>query len=124
MEKKLSAKQLFFVEEYLANGYNVADAYRKAYNVERANNAGKTFNLPAVQEEIARRLKEKHETLNITADRIMEELATIAFAAKGDKDYNANAKLKALDLLQKQLGLQTQKIQAKVNTDIVINIGE
>lgn len=54
----------------------------------------------------------------------MEELTTIAFAAKGDKDYNANAKLKALDLLQKQLGLQTQKIQADVNTDIVINIGE
>lgn len=124
MEKKLSARQLFFIEEYLANGYNVADAYRKAYNVERANNAGKTFNLPAVQEEIARRLKEKHKTLNITADRVMEELATIAFAAKGDKDYNANAKLKALDLLQKQLGLQTQKIQADVNTDIVINIGE
>lgn len=124
MEKKLSARQLFFIEEYLANGYNVADAYRKAYNVERANNAGKTFNLPAVQEEIAKRLKEKHETLNITADRVMEELATIAFAAKGDKDYNANAKLKALDLLQKQLGLQTQKIQADVNTDIVINIGE
>ena len=124
MEKKLSARQLFFIEEYLANGYNVADAYRKAYNVERANNAGKTFNLPAVQEEIARRLKEKHETLNITADRVMEELATIAFAAKGDKDYNANAKLKALDLLQKQLGLQTQKIQADVNTDIFINIGE
>lgn len=124
MEKKLSARQLFFIEEYLANGYNVADAYRKAYNVERANNAGKTFNLPAVQEEIARRLKEKHETLNITADRVMEELTTIAFAAKGDKDYNANAKLKALDLLQKQLGLQTQKIQADVNTDIVINIGE
>ena len=124
MEKKLSARQLFFIEEYLANGYNVADAYRKAYNVERANNAGKTFNLPAVQEEIAKRLKEKHETLNITADRVMEELATIAFAAKGDKDYNANAKLKALDLLQKQLGLQTQMIQADVNTDIVINIGE
>ena len=122
MEKKLSAKQLFFVEEYLANGYNVADAYRKAYNVERANNAGKTFNLPAVQEEIARRLKEKNETLNIPADRIKEELTTIAFAAKGDKDYNANAKLKALDLLQKQLGLQTQKIQADVNTDINIII--
>lgn len=124
MEKKLTDKQQLFVEEYLANGFNATDAYRKAYNVEKANHAYRIFNQPAVKEEIAKRLKEKHETLNITADRVMEELATIAFAKKGDKDYNANAKLKALDLLQKQLGLQTQKIQADVNTDIVINIGE
>lgn len=124
MEKKLSNKQEFFIEEYLSNGFNIAEAYRKTYNTDRANNAYRIFNQPAVQEEVAKRLKEKHETLNITADRVMEELATIAFAQKGDKDYNANAKLKALDLLQKQLGLQTQKIQADVNTDIVINIEE
>ena len=48
----------------------------------------------------------------------------MAFAAKGDADYSASIKIKALDLLQKQLGLQTQKVEADVNTDIIINIGE
>ena len=43
---------------------------------------------------------------------------------KDDEYYNAQAQLKALDLLQKQLGLQKQQIQADVSTDIVINIGE
>lgn len=124
MEKKLSNKQEFFIEEYLSNGFNIAEAYRKTYNTDKSNNAYRTFNQPAIKEEIAKRLKEKHDTMNITADRVMEELATIAFAAKGDKDYNATAKLKALDLLQKQLGLQTQKLEANVNTDIIINIEE
>lgn len=33
-----------------------------------------------------------------------------------------NIKLKAIDLLQKQLGLQTQKINADVSTNIEIKI--
>lgn len=121
-EKKLTDKQELFIEEYLANGFNVAEAYRSAYGTERVNNAYRAFNAPAVKEEIQRRLKEKHETLNITADRVMEELASIAFAKKGDDIYNATAKLKALDLLQKQLGVQTQKVEADLHTDINITI--
>ena len=48
----------------------------------------------------------------------------MAFAEKGDEDYTANIKLKALDLLQKQLGLQTQKVEADISTDINIVIEE
>lgn len=50
----------------------------------------------------------------------------MAFAEKGDDDYTANIKLKALELIQKQLGLQTQKIDANVNqeTTIIVDIEE
>lgn len=50
----------------------------------------------------------------------------MAFAEKGDEDYPANIKVRALDLLQKQLGLQSQKIEANVNqeTTIVVDIEE
>ena len=47
-----------------------------------------------------------------------------AFSEKGDDYYNASSQLKALDLLQKQLGVQHQKIEADLHTDIVINIEE
>jgi hypothetical protein len=47
------------------------------------------------------------------------ELAEMAVAEKGDEDYSASIKLKALDLLQKQLGLQQQKIDAKVDKTVI-----
>ena len=50
----------------------------------------------------------------------------MAFAEKGDDDYTASIKLKAIELIQKQLGLQSQKIEANVNqeTTIVVDIQE
>lgn len=76
----------------------------------------------SVKEYIKEIQKDRFEALNISADRIAEKLSDIAFAEKGDETYNTQAQLKALDLLQKQLGLQTQKVDANVSTDIVINI--
>ena len=57
----------------------------------------------------------------ITPERVANKLAQIAFAEKGDESYNATAQLKALDLLQKQLGLQQQTINANVETTIKLN---
>ena len=38
------------------------------------------------------------------------------------EDTPQNIRLKDLDLLQKQTGLQTQKVQAELNNNIHINI--
>ena len=51
-------------------------------------------------------------------------LSDIAFADKEDEYYTISAQIKALDLLQKQLGLQHQKIEADITTDINITIEE
>ena len=123
----LNKKQKDFISYYLTNGYNTTQAYYSAYNCtyETAlKNAYKTFHNPEVKAEIQRLQAEHYETLNINAYRIAEELADMAFAEKGDEDYTANIKLKALDLLQKQLGLQTQKVEADISTDINIVIEE
>ena len=59
-------------------------------------------------------LNEIYDSLNIDAIRVMQEIAEIAFAQADDKTLNA--KLKALELLSKNLSLQTQKTE---NKDII-----
>ena len=68
---------------------------------------------PEIKKYIDKRRKEIYESLNIDANRIAQEIASIAFAQKGDGIYNTTNKLKALELLQKQFGLQNQKIETK-----------
>lgn len=121
----LTVQQSKFCEEYVANGYNATQAYMASYNAtyETANkNAWKILKMDAAQNYIVHIQKDRVKALNISAERILEELSTIAFAEKSDQIYTVTAKLKALDLLQKQLGVQTQKINANVDSTIEINV--
>ena len=121
----LTKKEKKFCEEYIANGCNASRAYEAAYgcSIEDARKRYcKTFRKPEVKEYIAQLQKEAFAEACITAERIALKLADIAFADKNDDVYGASAQLKALDLLQKQLSLQTQKIEADVSTDINIII--
>lgn len=123
----MTKKEKMFCEEYVANGGNASRAYFAAYDttIENARKLYcKVMKKPEVKEYIAALQKEAFEAACITAERVALKLADIAFAAKDDENYNATAQLKALDLLQKQLGLQHQHIEADVNTDITITIGE
>lgn len=125
----MTLKEKAFCEEYVVNGYNAIQAYLKAYECspETANaTACRVVRRPHVQEYIQALQKEQFKAACITAERVGIKLAEIAFAAKGDEEYNATAQLKALDLLQKQLGLQKskQEIEANVNQDINIVIEE
>ena len=123
----LTKKERDFCEEYVANGFNASQAYAKAYDkdIEYSRKAYcKTFRKPDVKEYIAKLQQEAFEMACITAERVALKLAEIAFSEKGDDYYNASSQLKALDLLQKQLGVQHQKIEADLHTDIVINIEE
>jgi phage terminase small subunit len=130
MEKirKLTAKEKEFCEEYVRNGGNASRAYFHAYDTSSIESARKgyckVFRKPEVKEYIAELQKEAFAAACISAERVALKLAEIAFADKGDTDYTATSQLKALDLLQKQLGLQHQKIEADVNTDINIFIEE
>ena len=126
-ERRLTAKEKAFCEEYVANGGNASRAYQEVYGCcyeDAKRRYCKTFKKPDIKEYIAELQKEAFANACITAERVALKLADVAFADKDDEYYNAQAQLKALDLLQKQLGLQKQQIQADVSTDIVINIGE
>lgn len=123
----LTLKEQAFCEEYVLNGGNASRAYEKAYNcsIEDARKRYcKTFRKEEIKQYILKLQKEAFAAACITAERVALRLSDIAFAEKGDEIYNISSQLKALDLLQKQLGLQHQKIEADVNKEININIVE
>ena len=124
----LTKKEKAFCEEYVANGGNASRAYFATYDTASIENARKgyckVFKKPEVKEYIRELQKVAFDNACINAERVALRLSEIAFANKDDEYYNISSQLKALDLLQKQLGLQHQKIEADVNTDININIVE
>lgn len=121
----LTKKEKAFCEEYVQNGCRASTAYATIYgcSIEDARKRYcKTFRKPEIKEYIAALQKEAFDAACITAERVALKLADIAFADKNDEVYGVSSQLKALDLIQKQLGLQHQKVEADVKTDIVINI--
>lgn len=123
----LTNKEKRFCEEYVANGGNASRAYFAAYDttIENARKEYcKVFRKPQVKEYIRELQKVAFDNACITAERVALKLGDIAFADREDELYNVTAQLKALDLLQKQLGLQKQKLEAEINTDINITIEE
>lgn len=113
----ITAKQKLFAETYLANGFNALDAYNQAFGGGQKNKPSYPYTLlkkPEIAEYLEQRRKEIYDSLNIDAMRVMQEIADIAFQPIDDK--NVNAKLKALELLSKNLSLQTQKTE---NKDII-----
>lgn len=123
----LTEKEKAFCEEFIANGYNATQAYFTVYGgtmgTARATGC-KVIKRPQCKAYIEKLQKDAYESAFINAERVAVKLAEIAFAQKDDEDYGASAQLKALDLLQKQLGLQTQKVEADISTDINISIEE
>lgn len=123
----LTKKEQAFCEEYVLNGGNASRAYEKAYGccIEDARKRYcKTFRKPEIKEYITKMQKIAFDNACITAERVALRLSDIAFAEKGDEIYNTSSQLKALDLLQKQLGLQHQKLEADLSTNINITIEE
>lgn len=123
----LTKKEKQFCEEFVENGCNASRAYCAAYgcSIEDARKRYcKTFRKQEVKEYINQLQKEAFANACINAERVALKLGEIAFSDKTDEHYTASAQLKALDLLQKQLGLQKQHIEADLHTDIVINIEE
>ena len=121
----LTKKEQKFCEEYVANGGNASRAYFAAYDttMEYARKEYcKVFRKPEVKAYIEALQKEAFAAACINAERVALKLSEIAFAEKGDKEYNTTAQLKALDLLQKQLGLQKQHIDADLHSTINITI--
>lgn len=114
----MTEKQKQFAEAYLANGYNALEAYYFAFPSAKEKKAKPSYPYtllkdPEIAEYIKNRREEIYNSLNVDAIRVAQELSTIAFANKGDEIYSVNAKLKALELLSKNLGLQIQKNETK-----------
>ena len=125
--RKLTEKEVAFCECYVFEGLSATKAYQKvygcAYNSASANSV-KVMKKDAVREYIESLQKEAFKASCLTAEKVALKLSEIAFAEKGDEDYNATAQLKAHDLLQKQMGLQKQHIEQEIKTNINITVEE
>lgn len=120
----LTVIQRRFLQEYIKD-YNGARAYMRAcpdvdYDSAKAT-AYVILKKPEAHAYLDQLEKEKFQELRINAEHIATELAKIAFM---DDEASKKDKMRAIELLQKQLGLQSQKIQADVSTNINIEIGE
>lgn len=110
----MTEKQKLFAENYLANGFNAREAYYSAFGENGNKQPSYPYTLlknKEIAEYIQKRRTEIYESLNIDATRVMSEIADIAFEPRNEK--NVAAKLKALELLSKNLSLQTVKTENK-----------
>ena len=83
---KLSAKQQLFVDEYLID-LNATQAYIRAgyKNFDSAGvEANKTLNIPKVRAAVDAALAERSRRTGINQDRVVEELAKLAFVKASD----------------------------------------
>lgn len=115
----MKQKHIDFCEEYLANGYNAKAAYKAIYKTKEARYAYVLLKRPEVKEYIDTRIKELYEEKQVRAETIATELAYVAFTKDLNESITCANKLKALELLQKQLGLQTQKMEADIKQAVV-----
>lgn len=82
---KLTAKQIRFVDEYLVDFNATQAAIRAGYKAKTAHVIGaENLRKPKIAEEIARRQKDLQRRTEISQDRVVKELARIAFADATD----------------------------------------
>lgn len=85
MIRKLTPKQTAFVAEYLVDLNATQAAIRAGYSVKSAARIGvELLNKTQVREAIAANQAKRAQRVEITADRVVSELAKIAFADPRD----------------------------------------
>lgn len=85
MAKKLTKKQQMFVDEYLIDLNATQAAIRAGYSVDTAKEIGcENLTKPNIQEAIAKSMAERSKRTGINQDRVVLELAKIAFVKMTD----------------------------------------
>ncbi len=82
---KLNRKQQLFVDEYLIDLNATQAAIRAGYSVASARDIGcENLTKPNIQEAIAKAMAERSRRTGINQDRVVEELAKLAFVNIAD----------------------------------------
>ena len=108
----MTAKQERFVQEYLVDLNATQAALRAGYSEKTARSIGaENLSKPDIEKAIADALEARRLRTEITQDRVLEELAAIAFAPGIDErlaQLRMSDQLAALDKLAKHLGMFTE----------------
>ncbi len=100
---ELNSKQKKFCEEYIVDNNATQAAIRAGHPKRSAYSTGHdNLKKPKIQRYISELKKARSLRTQVTADRVLEELAKIGFAKKGVK---TGYKLKALGMLGKHVGI-------------------
>lgn len=106
---KLSPKQERFVEEYLVDLNATQAAIRAGYSAKTAKSQGQRLLTKAdVQAEMQKARRKQQERTNITADRVLAELAAVGFARATDYATVANQEV----ILTDTAGLTDRQVAA------------
>ena len=82
---KLTEKQQRFVDEYLIDLNATQAAIRAGYSVKTANEQGSQLLAKlSIQTEISKRMAERSRRIGVNQDRVVQELARIAFVRMTD----------------------------------------
>jgi phage terminase small subunit len=93
---KLTSKQQRFVEEYLIDLNATQASIRAGYSVDSAKEIGsENLSKPNIQEAIAKEMAERSKRTGINQDRIVMELARIAFVNPNNLINTKDASIKA-----------------------------
>ncbi len=115
-KKPLLPREQKFINNYFECNFNATLAYLKTFDEQEKdralrNKASRLANKPNVKAEIQRLLKEDWESRNVTRERVLNELESIAFGFGSDKD-----KLKALEMFMKHYDMLVEKVEVKQDT--------
>lgn len=118
---KLTAKQELFVQEYLIDMNASAACIRSGYRSKNPDVDGyRLLVKPSITDAIRERMAIREKRTEITQDMVVSELRKVAF----DNDpttggpYRDSAKMKALELLGKHLGMFVERIQLNASMTV------
>lgn len=122
----LTKKQRSFCEEYALNGFNAIQAYLTAFGCGERTAKTEGYQLlkkPEVIEYVKELQAERVRRWGDCASVIVQELMDdIAF--RDEKGKRSSTWQKSVDLLQKQLGLQSTKLDVKSNMQIKVDLDD
>ena len=105
---KLTNKQSRFVEEYLIDLNATQAAIRAGYSEKTARSQGQRLLTNVdIQERFKGQIEQRSERTEITADRVIQALADIAYT---DEDIRLGDRIRALELLGKHHALFSDKL--------------
>ena len=120
----MTRRQKLFVKEYLKDLNATQAAIRAGYSERTAGSLGqRLLKNVEIQKAIQKAMKKRERNTEITAERVLKEIAAIAFAPIDDK-LNYRDKIKALELLGKHQALFVDRVEHSGEVNIVVDIDD
>ena len=114
----MTEKQKLFILEYQKDRNATQAAIRAGYSDKTAYSIGqKLLKKVEIQKALEADITARAERLTFTADDVIRDLITIKDRCMNSKPFDSRGAIKALELIGKNLGMFTNKIQVEDNTE-------